>query len=118
MESEKCNSMYIYYELSMEETYKKYPLSVKEATFALVTINDAYEKLNIHCPDFERFMPNFYFELCKNDISRGYRDWYENPQIRKICIRKSLSSGIMEKMRIHFLFLPGFYRLLRILHIK
>ncbi len=112
----KTTSIFVTPEKAAEKSYLyeypaiglscKYNLSVKEAVYGLIEINNAYEQLNICCPNIEVDLPRSFYRYCLSDIKAHGKYWFRDPQIKKICIRKSRYHHILTRIIMIFVFVP------------
>lgn len=94
----KESSAYVYQvpKIGLKEKYK---LTVFEAVHHMITLNRAYESLNIKDIKREITLPETFFEYCQGDMRCQGREWYGNREVRRICLRRSTHLGIVPYLR-------------------
>ena len=88
----------------------KYQIPVKSAVYHMIALESAYQTLNMYDIDFEKFLPQAFFERCVNDMPMHGELWYNNKEVERICLRRSAHLGFIPWIKTWLSF-HVFYRL-------
>ena len=92
------NSAYVY-QVPQVGLKAKYRLSVAEATYHLISLDRAYEALNVKDVKREITLPETYYEYCVENMLNHRSVWYGNEEVRRICLRRSWHLGVIPYLR-------------------
>ena len=93
---------YIYIE--PDDFYHKYRMTVEEAVKHILTVNKEYESLGIKSVHYENILVQGYYEYCKNDMPKNGKLWYNNKEIRRLCLRRASNIGRMQNFKTWLVF--------------
>lgn len=112
----KCNSISVvngsdYYYYEDDNKSEKYAMTPEEAVYHLKRIFLHYKKLNIKSLQFEKFLLEYFYSLCKNKMRYHSDKWFGDDLIVKLIV--SLKTVVTRKryLRIQLMRIPVLYDL-------
>ena len=79
---------------------EKYGLSVEKAVYIVSCLYFEYKSLNIRCLKFEKFVYDFYYTLCEDDLFKNGTTWFKNRII--VQLWNNIKFSYSSKNRIMF----------------
>lgn len=79
---------------------ENYGLSVEKAVYIVSCLYFEYKSLNIRCLKFEKFVYDFYYTLCEDDLFKNGTTWFRNRII--VQLWNNIKFSYSSKNRIMF----------------
>lgn len=109
------NAIYYYYENERDDKSQKYGMTVEEAVYHLKRILQYYSELDIKSLQFEKFLLEYFYSLCKGKMRFNSNKWFGDKTIveliaslKNVVIRRRYLR--LQLMRIPLLYNLWFYR--------